>query len=138
MELTINMNSSRLIRVVFLVLIFAIRGFGQHQGHQMPQPKASPTPAATPGPSPSGAQTHRHTPGMPLPAASPSPTQEMNMPVPGASPSPNAMGQMEGMHTMGAMDMGPLVVMNGDDMGIRIGSGETNLISMGAMGSGTS
>ena len=34
--------------------------------------------------------------------------------------------------------MGPLVVMNGDDMGIRIGSSEKNTTSMGAMGSGTS
>jgi hypothetical protein len=54
------------------------------------------------------------------------------------SPSPNATGQMEGMHNMGAMDMGPLIVMNGDDMAIRVGSSETNAISMGAMGSGTS
>jgi hypothetical protein len=75
---------------------------------------------------------------MPMPAASPSPDSKMNMPMPGASPSPNAMGQMEGMHTMGAMDMGPLIVMNGDDMGIRVGASDTNLISMGAMGSGTS
>lgn len=103
----------------------------------MPQPKASPTPAASPSPSPSGTQPHRHTPGMPMPAASPSPEQQMNMPMPGASPSPNAMGQME-THTMDAMDMGPLVVMNGTDMGIRVGSSDTNLISMGAMGSGTS
>jgi hypothetical protein len=75
---------------------------------------------------------------MPMPAASPSPDSKMNMPMPGASPSPNAMGQMEGLHTMGAIDMGPLIVMNGDDMGIRVGASDTNLSSMGAMGSGTS
>lgn len=34
--------------------------------------------------------------------------------------------------------MGPLMVMNGDDMGIRVGSSDTNVMSMGAMGSGTS
>ncbi len=41
---------------------------------------------------------------------------------------------------MGGMDtdMGSLVIMNGDDMGIRIGSSEKNSMSMGAMGSGTS
>ena len=78
----------------------------------MPQPKASPTPS----PAPSGTQTHRHTPGMPMPAA---------------SPSPGAMSHMEGMH-----DMSPLVVMNGEDMEIRVGSSDTNLISMGTMGSG--
>jgi hypothetical protein len=138
MQVTINVNSSRLTGIIFLILTFVMTGFGQHQGHQMPQSKASPTPAATPSPSPSGTQPHRHTPGMPMPAASPSPDSKMNMPMPGASPSPNAMGQMEGMHTMGAMDMGPLIVMNGDDMGIRVGASDTNLISMGAMGSGTS
>lgn len=36
------------------------------------------------------------------------------------------------------MNMGPLLVMNGDDMGIRVGSSERNILSMGAMGSGTS
>ena len=116
-----NVNSSRILAVVSLILLLVNIGIGQHQGHQMPKPAASPTPVATPSPapSPSGTQTHRHTPGMPMPAASPSPDSKMNMPMPGASPSPNAMGQMEGTHTMGAMDMGPLIVMNGDDMGIR-------------------
>ena len=38
---------------------------------------------------------------------------------------------------MGAMDMGPLIIMNGEDMGIRVGSSDTNTMSMGAMGSGT-
>ena len=36
------------------------------------------------------------------------------------------------------MNMGPLMVMNGNDMGIRVGSSDTNVMSMGAMGSGTS
>ena len=36
------------------------------------------------------------------------------------------------------MNMGPLLVMNGDDMGIRVGASERNVTSMGAMGSGTS
>jgi hypothetical protein len=36
------------------------------------------------------------------------------------------------------MNMGPLVVMKGDDMGIRIGSSEKNVMSMAAMASGTS
>jgi len=34
--------------------------------------------------------------------------------------------------------MGPLMVMSGNDIGIRVGASDTNLISMGAMGSGTS
>jgi hypothetical protein len=139
MRFRINVNSSRILAVVSLILLLVNISIGQHQGHQMPKPAASPTPVATPSPapSPSGIQTHRHTPGMPMPAASPSPDSKMNMPMPGASPSPNAMGQMEGTHTMGAMDMGPLIVMNGEDMGIRVGSSDTNTMSMGAMGSGT-
>ena len=44
------------------------------------------------------------------------------------------MGNMPGM---GSMDMGPLMVMNGNDMGVRVGASDTNIMSMGAMGSGT-
>jgi len=127
MQFTINVHSYRFIAVVFFIIAFAEISFGQHQGHQMPTSKPSPTPAATPAPSPSGTP-HRHTPGMPMPAASPSPESNMNMPMPGASPSPGAMG---------AMDMGPLLVMSENETGIRVGSSETNVISMGAMGSGT-
>ena len=36
------------------------------------------------------------------------------------------------------MNMGPLLVMKGNDMGIRVGSSDSNVMSMGAMGSGTS
>jgi len=74
-----------------------------------------------------------------MPAASPSqsPSTQMNMPMPSASPSASPMGQMSGMQT-GSMNMGPLMVMTNDDMGIRVGSSEKNRISMGAMGSGTS
>jgi hypothetical protein len=39
---------------------------------------------------------------------------------------------------MGAMNMGPLLVMSENNMGIRVGASETNITSMGAMGSGTS
>jgi hypothetical protein len=130
-------------------------------GMQMPRASASssPSPSAqththTPGmqmpptsPSPSpSAQTHTHTPGMQMPTSatpSASPAKmdpSMHMPAPGASPSPGAPGhQMENMPGMGseAMNMGPLLVMNGNDMGIRVGSSEKNTLSMGAMGSGT-
>jgi hypothetical protein len=43
----------------------------------------------------------------------------------------------EGTHA-DAMNMGPLVVMSGDDMSIRVGASETNVMPMGQMGSGTS
>jgi hypothetical protein len=125
-------------------------------GMQMPSasPSASPQmpmnmpgmqmPAASPSASP---QTQMSMPGMqmptasPNPQASPQPKMEMNMPMPAASPTPGAMSGMkgmEGMPGMGSMNMGPLLVMTGEDMGIRVGSSERNLTSMGAMGSGTS
>ncbi len=129
------------------------------------EPSSSPKQSATPQPSPrqmqmnmpgmqmpsaspsASPQTQMNMPGMQMPAASPNPQgspqpkMEMNMPMPGASPSPGAMSGMkgmEGMPGMGSMNMGPLMVMSGDDMGIRVGSSERNVTSMGAMGSGTS
>jgi hypothetical protein len=42
------------------------------------------------------------------------------------------------MSELGSMNMGPLMVMSADDMGVRVGSSEHNVLSMGAMGSGTS
>jgi hypothetical protein len=104
-------------------------------GMKMPQP----SPSASP-------QMQMNMPGMQMPTASPnpqaSPQQKMdiNMPMPGAGPSPGAMGGMKGMENMpgmGSMNMGPLLVMSGDEMGIRVGSSQKNIMSMGAMGSGT-
>ncbi len=48
--------------------------------------------------------------------------------------------KMPGMDRSGAdsMNMGPLLVMSGDEMAIRVGPSSTNVMSMGAMGSGTS
>ncbi len=137
-------------------------------GMNMPRTSASPsaspqkmemnmpgmqTPAASPNPQASPQQKmEMNMPGMQMPQASPSPGAQpnaspqtqmnmpgMNMPMPGASPSASPMGQMPGMDMGGMnMNMGPLMVMNGNDMGIRVGSSDTNLMSMGAMGSGTS
>lgn len=42
------------------------------------------------------------------------------------------------MKGKGGMKLGPLMVMSGNDIGIRVGSSDTNIMSMGAMGSGTS
>jgi hypothetical protein len=128
-------------------------------GMQMPitspspgvQPSASPQmnmnmpgmqmPQASPSASP---QTQMNMPGMQMPSASPNPQaspqqkMDMNMPMPSASPSASPMGQMHGMDMGGTnMNMGPLLVMNRNDMGIRVGSSDTNIMSMGAMGSGT-
>src|SRR3989442_2528742 len=119
-----------------------------------PAPKPSPQrmnmpgmPQTSPSPSASPQKVEMNMPGMQMPSASPNsqaspqPKMEMNMPMPGASPSPGAMSGMkgmEGMGGMGPMSMGPLMVMSGNDMGIRVGSSDTNIMSMGAMGSGTS
>ena len=65
-----------------------------------------------------------------MPAASPS-FNQMNSPKPIASPSSSASTGM-------GLEVGSLIVMEGDEMGIRVGSSDTNVISMGAMGSGTS
>jgi hypothetical protein len=103
----------------------------------MQMPTASPNPQASP--------QQKMEMNMPMPSASPgaSPQKkmEMNRPMPSASPSASPMGQMPGMDMGGggmSMNMGPLMVMMGNDMGIRVGSSDTNVMSMGAMGSGTS
>src|SRR5918992_1203794 len=104
-----------------------------------PKAKPSPTPHQhTPGmpmPTSSPAATpHQHTPGMPMPTASPATSPHQHMP--GAGPSASPAGHAPGMHPSG-MNMGPLLVMDGDDMGIRVGSSDKNVMSMGAMGSGS-
>jgi hypothetical protein len=67
---------------------------------------------------------------------------DMNMPMPSESPGAKSgtMDNMKGMDMSGtgAMSMGPLMVMSGNDMSIRVGSSDTNLMPMGQMGSGTS
>jgi len=99
-------------------------------GHQMPASSSSPNPQASP---------HQVDMNMPMPAASPSPGAGHTH---GGQPTP--MGNMDmGSSTTaqpasGSMNMGPLMVMSGNDIGIRVGSSDTNLMSMGAMGSGTS
>jgi hypothetical protein len=107
----------------------------------MQMPATSPSPGAQPSASP---QMNMNMPGMQMPSASPNPQASpqpkmgMNMPMPSASPSASPMGQMPGMDMGGMnMNMGPLMVMMGNDMGIRVGSSDTNIMSMGAMGSGT-
>ncbi len=106
------------------------------QKMEMNMPMPSPSPGASP-------KAEMNMPGMKMPTASPnpqaSPQHQMHMPMPSASPSASPMGQMPSMETGGMnMNMGPLMVMMGNDMGIRVGSSDTNVMSMGAMGSGTS
>jgi hypothetical protein len=131
---------------------------GDMPGMNMPaQPSSSPSESTVPQPSfqqmqnmpnmqrPAAPGKMENMPRMQGPSASPNPQgsaeQKMNMPMPTASPSSGEMGGMKGMETapgMGSMNMGPLMVVMGNDMGIRVGSSDTNIMSMGAMGSGTS
>jgi hypothetical protein len=107
--------------LVALILLCAIASANaQHPGHTMPM--ASPTPKASPSPTP----MPMNMPGM-------------QMPMPSPSPSASPMEQMSTMN-MGemTMNMGPLLVMKGDEMGIRVGATKANILSMNAMGSGTS
>ncbi|MDT5267867.1 MAG: hypothetical protein QOH49_53 [Acidobacteriota bacterium] len=115
-------------------------------GMQMPATTSSPAPQASP------------SPGQKMDMSMP-----MNHPMPQTGPSSAAgpatsggMGDMPGMthdsHTqgatpdaggtdmpgMGSMNMGPLLVMSENDMGIRVGSSQNNIMSMSAMGSGSS
>ena len=131
-------------------------------GMQMPMPQSTASPSSSPqqpmqmnmpgrqmpssSPNPQGSPQQKMEMNMPMPSASPgaSPQQQMNMPemkmpMPGASPSASPMSQMPGMKGGMNMNMGPLMVMlPNNDMGIRVGSNDTNVTSMGAMGSGTS
>jgi hypothetical protein len=116
---------------------------GKMPGMNMPaKPSSSSKQSGASQPSPQ--QTQMNMPGMQMPTASQnpqtSPEQKMNMPMPMASPSPGETGGMKGMENMpgmGSMNIGPLMVMNGNDIGIRVGSSDTNIMSTGAMGSGT-
>ena len=113
----------------------------------MQMPTASPTPQASPSP---GQKTDTSMPmHMQMPQASPSPaagaeTQggmgQMNMPgmAHGTQDKSGGMSGMDMSSGTGSMNMGPLMVMSANDMGIRVGSSDTNIMSMGAMGSGTS
>lgn len=130
-----------------------------------PAPSASPQHQHTDTNSMPGMQTATAKPTA-SPQASPTPEHKMDMhmnhPTPQTSPAPAATpaapGGMENMPGMqhgghddgskpaaggmdmsgaGTMNMGPLMVLSGDDMSIRVGSSERNLMSMGAMGSGT-
>jgi len=92
-----------------------------HHMDQMPMPAASPSPSPSPAATP--ATPHMHSPdtGGTRPAE-----PMMNMPMPQSNGASHSM------------DMGPLLVMKGNEVGIRVGSSDTNLTAMGQMGSGTS
>jgi hypothetical protein len=91
----------------------------------MNMPMNNPTPQAGPSPA-AGAQT-------------PGGMGNMNMPevTHGDRDKARGAGGMDMSSGTGSMNMGPLMVMYGGDMGVRVGSSDNNITSMGAMGSGT-
>jgi hypothetical protein len=111
-------------------------------GMQMPANAPSPNPQASPH------QPHQMEMNMPMPSPSPGAShppghqpgamENMDMNQPGkGQPASDSMKDMAGMPGMAPINMGPLMVMSGNDMGIRVGSSKTNIMPMGAMGSGT-
>ena len=116
-------NGVRMMRRVFFlkallllltVLLIATVGRAQHEGHPMPtQPVTKPTPSPTPSPTRS----------------------EMDDPFPAPSPSPPHVHRPEPENTP---EDNELIEMSGDQMGIRVGKSNSNVLQMGKMGSGTS
>lgn len=118
-------------------------------GMQMPAVSATPQASPSPGQKMDMSMPMNMPMDNPTPQASPSPAAGAgaqggmgNMNMPGmAHATHDKSGGMSGMDMSsgtGSMNMGPLMVMSANDMAIRVGSSQTNLMSMGAMGSGTS
>ena len=149
----------QLILSVALVLVFSTGSsvLSQHEGHNKPKPtpakpkpKTPPKQAPTkPEPSPEATpQEHemKDMPRMPMPeatpAASPQPSPAViEKPARTARPGmemPDASASGASAPGATSMNMGPLLVMSGDDMSIRVGASTANVMPMGQMGSGTS
>ncbi len=86
--------------------------------HQAPQAAAMPSPETH--------STHMHPPAAPGGESKPSETP--------ASDSRKGMDMTSGV----SMNMGPLLVMTPTEMGVRVGSSDSNIIPMSRMASGTS
>ena len=135
-----DISSQRVLPVLLMAVLLSSAAtlFAQHSGHTMPSSAPSPTPKPSATPPASPERPPAKMPGLQMPAASPSPSaspqkMDMNMPMPAANP-----GAMQNMPGMASMNMGPLLVMSGNDMGVRVGVSETNVMYLGQMGSGTS
>jgi hypothetical protein len=112
-------------------------------GMQMPVTSTSPSPAPSASP-------EKMDPNMQMSPANQAPVTDTlksnqdesggmgNMQMNGSKDgSTHDMAGMSRMPGMNSMNMGPLMVMTENDMGIRVGSSQTNIMSMGQMGSGT-
>src|ERR1043166_2169932 len=106
--------------MLVLIIMRTAALYGQQPDHPMAMPSPTPKASATP--------PKTDMPGMPMPTAQPT-----------ASPqTPTNMPGMDMGGTNGNMSMGALLVDNGNEMAIRVGPSSTNVLSMSAMGSGTS
>ena len=103
--------------ICILFLLWSTTSYAQHQGHTMPVPKPTPAPKTSDK----------------KPATSPTPEASEKKPTTTPSPPMDHTG-----HGSEAMDEGPVLMMHGEDMFIRVGESESNLLPMGRMGSGTS
>ncbi len=108
------------------------------------QPAPTPTPGASPTAVPSAPAQEMNMHGEHMHNAQPPAAPTTAQP---AAPDPHAghnMSAMPGMSADGSMtsmaeaDVHELMVMSGAEMGIRVGTSEHNITSMGQMGSGTS
>src|SRR5262245_7477226 len=109
----------RFCLLTFVLLVSCRVGFAQHEGHKMPPPKSAapgqPSPSPSPSPSPTPMEgempaSHRHPPP---PATMP------GMKAPDSNMEMNDANQ--------PMEMGPLLMMQGNQMFIRVGNSSTNL-----------
>ena len=119
--------------VLFSLLAVAPSVWAQHEGHTMPsKPKATPAPrpAATSKPSPAATQ--------PSPAASPvaSPSPQPHEHPPAVSTP--TLSEDAASHGSESKPLDSLLVMTEEEMGIRVGSSNSNFLPMGQMGSGSS
>jgi hypothetical protein len=94
---------------LFVLLSLCAAARGQHEQHDMHKP--TPPPTASPTPADQGAHTDHTMPGM-------RPDEEMT-------------------HA-NETDVHELMVMSGEEMSVRVGASEHNVMPMGQMGSGTS
>ncbi len=116
-----------------------------HDVHDMPG-MAQPTPTAA-APVNANEQSAPATPMKMDEQSAPSPTSNVAPAAAPAGPDPHAghnMNAMPGMSADGSMtnmsdaDVRELMVMSGNEMGIRVGASAHNVTAMGQMGSGTS
>jgi hypothetical protein len=106
----------------------------QHAGHPPAKQQKPAAPKPAPSPSPQSME------GMQMPAAAPSPAAsptQMQMPMPASTPAASPTNAMPGME-MGPADTQKLLVMSGNDMGVRVGNSGSTVMFIGQMGSGTS